>query len=124
MNRRGILALLGGAIAAPSVVGAKTASAVLDVNPHSPSPMPLEQIGIGNAPTTNTFWGSPAQIAIDASREARHEIAQNTRYAHMKSWGPAFRHTVISRERQIERLLEEKLRTDEAFLSKFWEALK
>jgi len=121
MNRRGILALLGGAVAMPGAVGAKTAAAIMGIDPHSPSPMPATQVVEARCagPISGSFWGTPTQIAFQAGQSARHEAATDAnRYSHMKSWGPAFRRSVIAREMQVEIMFEHKCREDSEFFAK------
>lgn len=124
MNRRGLLALLGGAVALPSPMGAKAAAQILGIDPLPPAPMPIDQIcEASTGPSNGHFWGSDAQISLDARRQAHYETTKHDRYGHMKSWSTAFKRSVVQREIQIEKMLEYRLQSDSAFLQRVLEAL-
>ncbi len=122
MNRRGILALFGGAVAMPAV-GAKAAAQSMGID-----------LAVGNVLAGSTeglcppvdisggWWGSAPNIAFEVKSAAR-EYERN-RYDHMKSWGRGFRQSVIEREIMAERLFRSKCERDEAFVTKVFGALK
>lgn len=124
INRRSILALIGGAAATPAAAGVREASKILGIDPSLNGPMPQTE---GNVCSTggadpcsvgNDWWGSSLQIAMDARRMAFHETGTADRYSHMKSWSPAFKRSVVAREIQIEQLFEAKCRRDQEFVKR------
>lgn len=120
MDRRGLLKFVLGATAAP-LLGPKAAAHALGVSLATNAAPILDaaqsSTGLGPAsPSIGTYWGSPLQMSIDARRAARYEAGQNIgRYAHFKSWGPAFREAVIAREELAVELLRRKMERDESF---------
>ena len=119
MKRRGLLALLGGAAVAPASLGPKAAAAILGIDPLPPAPMPVEQAVTESAGIeSGRFWGSSAQIAMDARRSALYESTRQDRYAHMKSWSTAFKRSVVQREIQIEKMIEHRAMSDDDFLKR------
>ena len=124
LSRRGILGLLGGAIAAPQV-GAKAAAETLGLPGMAVTsePFPVEPFfGSGLGDSKHHWWGSIPQISLEASYEARH--SERHRYDHMKSWGAAFRHSVTRRDIMLERMFQMKAERDEAFTDKLKAFLK
>lgn len=119
MNRRGILKLLSlgaGSVASAPVMGTGAIASALGLDMSTNAPMPVDQLADCH-PSTSDFWGSPMSIAIDAKHGARHQVSQGERYAHMRSWGAAFRQSVVEREIQAEMLFRQKLMDDEGFRS-------
>lgn len=116
MKRRSLLSLFGGAVLAPGI-GPKEAAKILGVHPHPPAPMPVSQAVEGFGENIG-WWGSALEIRMGARRAAVYEAASQDRYAHMKSWGPAFKRSVVQREIQIERMLEAKCQRDEEFMKR------
>lgn len=111
MNRRGLLSLLGGAAAMPTV-GVKTAADALGIDMAMNAPMPVDQVGCEPVPSAG-WWGSPAQIAFEAKREADYQ--QSNKYAHMKSWSASYRRAVVAREIQVERIFQRKMEVEESY---------
>ena len=116
MNRRGLLSLIAGSMAAPAI-GAKTATSILAVSTDLVGPMPVEGATTATPLEANGWWGSAAQIAMDA-RIQSHWESEQARYSHMKSWGPAFKRSIIARELQAENLLRRKLERDQDLLNR------
>ena len=121
MDRRGLLKALLGATAAP-LIGPKAAAKALGVS-LATNATPIADVvqGPGNimsggGMSAPRWWGSPMQITLEARRAARHEA--NTRYAHFKSWGPAFRESVIVREEVAMLLIERQCQQDDGFFDK------
>ena len=117
LNRRGLLSLIAGSMAAPAI-GAKTAASILGVSTDLVGPMPVEgsSAAVGAIEPAG-WWGSAAQIAMDA-RIQSHWESEQARYSHMKSWGPAFKRSIIARELQAENLLRRKLERDQDLLER------
>ena len=121
MNRRSLLALIGGAAAVPSV-GVKAAAQALGVSN-------VVGIGSGVAELTGTladtgdWWGSPVQLAFDAKERAAHDLLQGRSYPHMKSWGHSFRSSVVEKDHLILMAYRQKLQGDDAFREKVFAAL-
>ena len=114
MNRRGLLSAIMGGGAAVSALGPKAAAAALGMDLTTVGaaiPMP-EAIGIGNP-----WYGSLPHIRLEAAIEAKSR-AHYGEYAHMKSWGRAFRLSVIEREAMAHSLLRQKMDRDEIFAAK------
>jgi hypothetical protein len=115
MNRRNLLALFGGAVAAPSV-GVKAAAEALGVSDAF-------SIGSGNSesveacgPSTyDDYWDSPLRMSLDASRRAEHEVNSGQGYPHMKSWGRAFRMSAVQRDHYLIEMYQHKMSRDEKF---------
>lgn len=128
MDRRGILKLLVGSAAAP-MLGAKAAASALGVSLATNAVPIMEAAGgyeVADLCTAGRaqYYGSPFQLAFDARRAARYEAAQGTgRYAHFKSWGPAFREAVIAREELSLEMLRRKMEAEEGFAEKVLTAL-
>jgi hypothetical protein len=116
LNRRGLLALLGGAVAMPSV-GVKTAASTLGLD---------AAIGVGSTDlgspaspaSASGWWGSPLQIAFDAKERASYRMERGQAYPHMKSWGHAFRQSAVERDEQIMLLYRRKMEDDQLFREK------
>lgn len=122
MNRRTLLAALGTAFADPKAVSAKAMESVISGGPHQPGRI-ISSVSLAGQNKTPDFWGSDIQNIIHASRIARQEIPGD-RYAHMKSWGPAFRRMVITHEHIAEARFEKECAQNEEFLARVLEALK
>jgi len=121
MNRRGLLALLGGAVAMPAV-GVKSAAAALGV----PNVLNVEatsaEVG-GLTPSLGGWWGSPLQIALDAKEASAREVQAGHAYPHMKSWGHAFRSMVVERDHLVLMTYRQKMQEDADFRAKVLAAL-
>ena len=123
MDRRGLLKALLGATVAP-LLGPKAAAQALGVSLATNAAPILDVVsgsdhieaGMPNPIGGRPWWGSPMQIAFDARRAARYE--QNGRYAHFKSWGPAFREAVIAREELAMQLMQRKCEAEAGFYGK------
>lgn len=119
MNRRSLLTLLGGAAAMPSV-GVKAAAEALGVS---------NVVGIGSgavagcAPAAGGWWGSPLQIALDAKERASYDLREGRAYPHMKSWGYAFRSSVVERDHLLLMTYRQKMQEDASFREKMLAAL-
>lgn len=114
MNRRGILALLGGAAVMPGV-GVKAAAEALGVsNVVGLGSGSAEVAGCG-APTSGGWWGSPLQIALDAKERASHDLQHGRAYPHMKSWGHAFRSSAVERDHLVLMAYRQKMQEDADF---------
>jgi hypothetical protein len=121
MNRRGILALLGGAVAMPAV-GVKAAADTLGVS---------NVVGLGSsgaevagcAPSSGGWYGSPLQIAFDAKERAQYDLREGRAYPHMKSWGHAFRSSAVERDHLILMTYRQKMQEDSDFREKVLAAL-
>jgi hypothetical protein len=121
MNRRGLLALLGGAVAAPSV-GVKAAAEALGVS---------NVVGLGSgslenvacAPSSGGWWNSPPQIALDAKERATQDMHHGRAYPHMKSWGHGFRSSVVERDHLLLMTYRQKMQEDASFREKIFAAL-
>jgi len=115
MNRRNLLALFGGALAAPSV-GVKAAAEALGVsdafNISSGSVGMPEPCGPS---TYDDYWDSPLRMSLDAGRRAEHEVNSGQGYPHMKSWGRAFRMSAVQRDHYLMELYQHKMARDEKF---------
>lgn len=115
MNRRNLLALFGGAVAAPSV-GVKAAASALGVS---------DAVGIGSVNTLGCepcgassfdgWWESPIRMAFDARRGAEHSVNAGQAYPHMKSWGRAFRISAVQRDHYLMEMYQHKMSHDEMF---------
>lgn len=126
MDRRRLLSMIVGSAAAPAI-GAKTAARILGVGIDAIGPMPADVVGTEQAaatgaPQAGVWWGTPAQIAMDSKRRAMWSD-ESRRYDHFKSWGPAFRRSIIARELQAEELLQRKFERDEDFLARVLQGL-
>jgi hypothetical protein len=124
MNRRSLLALLGGAVVSPSV-GVKAAASALGMTDALALNGPKEVAhGIAcSGPHSSSFWGSPLQIAFDAKEQARHHIGHGHAYPHMKSWGHGFRTMVVERDFYLQNLYRHKMQEDAGFREKVLSAL-
>lgn len=122
INRRGIIGMLLGAASTPAT-GAKTAAAALGLDLNSPTMMAeaAEASGI----SSSAWWGSSLNIAFDSRREAQFDANRpgGGRYGHMKSWGHAFRRSVVQKELIVERIIVERANKDEAFLARITKAI-
>lgn len=121
MNRRSILALLGGAAVVPAV-GVKAAASALGVETALLA-------GSGNveiaecAPSAGGWWGSPLQIAIEARERVHNEMVHGKPYPHMKSWGHGFRRMVAERDAAILMAYRQKMQEDSDFRDRVFAAL-
>lgn len=131
MDRRGLLKLFAGSAAAP-LFGAKAAANALGVSLATNAAPIVEELGVATGAAQCTgmgnphaqYYGSPVQMAFDARRAARYEAGQNIgRYAHFKSWGPAFRESVIAREELAIEILRRKMEVEDGFAEKVFTAL-
>jgi hypothetical protein len=120
MNRRGILALLGGAVAMPSA-GLKAAAETLGVSNVIGVGSGVNEV-VGCAPSVG-WWNSPLQMSLDAKERANHDMRAGTPYPHMKSWGHAFRSSVVERDHQILLVYRQKMQEDSEFREKVFMAL-
>lgn len=121
MNRRGILALLGGAAAMPTV-GVKAAASTLGVGQSLVAGSGAATIA--GAPTPRSgWWGSPLQIAFDAKERAAYRLDRHDAYPHMKSWGRAFRQSAVERDELIMTMYRRKMEEDHDFRDKVLSAL-
>ena len=99
-------------------MGAKTAASILGVGIDAIGPQPVEAMSSGVAVGEHDWWGSAAQIAMDARNQAHWESEQ-ARYSHMKSWGPAFKRSIIARELQAENMLRSRMERDQNLMERF-----
>lgn len=113
MNRRGLLALLGGAAAMPSV-GVNAAASALGIGSGPIGPDLIAGEG-GNIPGSNGWWGSPLQIAFDAKERASYRLERGDGYPHMKSWGRAFRQSQVERDELLMSMYRRKMESDASF---------
>lgn len=125
MNRRSLLALLGGAVAVPSV-GVKAAASALGVETaliagalNGPEPSGLASTGLNGG----GWWGSPLQMALDARERTNHDMTHGHAYPHMKSWGHGFRTSAVERDNLILMMYRQKMQEDEGFRHKVLAAL-
>lgn len=122
MNRRSLLALLGGATALPSV-GVKAAAEALGVS---------NVVGLGSGavevagltPGLAGWWGSPLQIALDAKERAVHDLQHGLAYPHMKSWGHGFRSSVVEKDHVLLLTYRQKMQEDASFRERIFAALR
>jgi len=121
MNRRSLIALLGGAVAVPSV-GVKAAAEALGVSNVVALGSGSAEVA-GCAPSSGGWWGSPLQIALDAKERAAHDLHQGRAYPHMKSWGHAFRSSVVERDHLLLMTYRQKMQEDASFREKMLAAL-
>lgn len=117
MNRRSLLALLGGAAAAP-VMGAKAAASGLGLDAATISGASAHELVAGIAGPSNGWWGSPLQAAFDAKERASYRLDRGDGFPHMKSWGRAFRLSQVEREEVLLSLYRRKMESDAAFFEK------
>ena len=121
MNRRSILALLGGAAAMPAV-GVKAAASALGVETALLAGSGNVEVA-GCAPSAGGWWGSPLQIALDARERVHHDMAHSKPYPHMRSWGHGFRRMVAERDAAILMTYRQKMQEDAEFRDRVLAAL-
>jgi hypothetical protein len=117
MNRRGILALLGGAAAMPAV-GVKAAASGLGLETALVAGSGVPELVAGGAPPSNGWWGSPLQIAFDVKERVGYKMERGDAYPHMKSWGRGFRQMAVERDEMILAVYRRKMENDAAFYEK------
>lgn len=121
MNRRSILALLGGAAVMPAV-GVKAAASALGVETALLAGGGNVEVA-GCAPSAGGWWGTPLQIALDAKERVHHDMAHSKPYPHMKSWGHGFRQMVAERDTTILMAYRQKMQEDSEFRDRVLAAL-
>jgi len=121
MNRRSLLALLGGASVMPAV-GVKAAASALGVETALLAGSGNVEVA-GCAPSAGGWWGSPLQIALDARERVHHDMAHSKPYPHMKSWGHGFRQMVAERDTTILMAYRQKMQEDSEFRDRVFAAL-
>lgn len=92
MNRRAILKLLGGSVAAPAV-SVKAAAGALGLGSTLSSAGLSDTVGHehGGVSYEEGWYGSPAQMFLESKDRAAYNVMRGGSYSHMKSWGHAFR---------------------------------
>jgi hypothetical protein len=116
MNRRGILALLGGAAAMPTV-GLKSAASALGMETALVAGSSGEMV-VPAPPSSEGWWGSGLQMAFDAKERAECAMRENRVYPHMKSWGHGFRQMAAERDAMIMIAYRQKMQDDQSFREK------
>jgi hypothetical protein len=116
MNRRSLLALMGGAVTVPSI-GVKAAASALGVETAllSGALDGPEPGAYATGLNSNGWWGSPLQMALDARESTNHDMANGNAYPHMKSWGRGFRTSVVELDNLILMMYRQKMREDADF---------
>lgn len=111
--RRGFLTGLLGAAAAPAMAKREMMEA-MGIDPTASIGGIAESVGEVGVAASN-WWGSPLQVLFEAQERARHESVRGGRYEHMKSWGPAFRHSQTAKDIALEMMIQRKAERDEGF---------